>query len=90
MFETPSQQILAILEALRQSSKTLGKMEPPASDNDWEMLDVYTELFHAANSIITGKCISINHWDIPTDKSNISRFFISQISINHGLDLFPY
>ena len=56
MLEGSAAQMLAIVEALSSSSRRTLLSSPPASDTDVEILDVYAELFMAAQEIVAGQC----------------------------------
>lgn len=55
MLEGSSGQFLCILEALSDSNKRTLITQQPAGDADVEVLDVYAELFMAAQEIISGR-----------------------------------
>lgn len=55
MFEGSSAQFLCILEALSDSNKRTLITQQPAPDSEVEVLDVYAELFMAAQEIICGR-----------------------------------
>ncbi|XP_067928992.1 cilia- and flagella-associated protein 54-like [Watersipora subatra] len=54
MFEGSSAQFLCIIEALTDTNKRTLVTQPPAAESEVEMLDVYAELFMAAQEIICG------------------------------------
>ncbi|KAK7102964.1 hypothetical protein V1264_021114 [Littorina saxatilis] len=54
MFEGGSAQFLAILESLNDSNRRILLTSPPTLDNEPEILDVYAELFMAAQEILAG------------------------------------
>ena len=55
MFEGGSAQFLAILESLNDSNRRILLTSPPTLENEPEILDVYAELFLAAQEILAGK-----------------------------------
>lgn len=54
MFEGGSAQFLAILESLSDSNRRILLSSPPTQDNEPEILDVFVELFIAAQEILAG------------------------------------
>ncbi|KAK3102398.1 hypothetical protein FSP39_011137 [Pinctada imbricata] len=54
MFEGSAAQFLSILESLNDSNRRIVLTQPPASDSEVEILDVYAELFMAAKEILAG------------------------------------
>ena len=54
MFEGSATQYLCILEALSDSNRRILITSPPAPEGDVEILDVYAELFMAAQEILAG------------------------------------
>ena len=54
MFEGSATQFLCILESLSDSNRRILITSPPAPDSDVEILDVYAELFMAAQEILAG------------------------------------
>lgn len=54
MFEGGSAQFLAILESLSSSNVRILQTSAPASENEPEILDVYSELMMAAQEIMAG------------------------------------
>ena len=58
MFEGSAAQFLALMETLNDTNRRTLLTAPPAPDSDVEMLDVYAELFMAAQEIIAGKSLS--------------------------------
>lgn len=56
MFEGSSTQLLCIIEALNDTNRRILITSPPAPDSEVEILDVYAELFMAAQEILAGKC----------------------------------
>ncbi|XP_053377953.1 cilia- and flagella-associated protein 54-like isoform X4 [Mercenaria mercenaria] len=54
MFEGSSTQLLCILEALNDTNRRILITSPPAPDSEVEILDVYAELFMAAQEILAG------------------------------------
>ncbi|XP_064633928.1 cilia- and flagella-associated protein 54-like isoform X3 [Lineus longissimus] len=54
MFEGSAAQFLGILETLSDSNRRTVQSAPPASDSEVEILDVYAELFMAAQEILSG------------------------------------
>ncbi|CAH1784493.1 unnamed protein product [Owenia fusiformis] len=54
MFEGSAAQFLCILETLSDSNRRTLLTSPPAADSEIEILDVYAELFLAAQEIISG------------------------------------
>lgn len=54
MFIGSAAQFLAIIEALSDSHRRSLQPQPPAAENDVEMLDVYAELIFAGKEIIAG------------------------------------
>jgi len=59
MFEGSSAQALCIVETLMDSNRRTLVTSQPASDSEVEILDVYAELFMAAQEIIAGRVIII-------------------------------
>ena len=55
MFEGGSAQFLAILESLSDSNRRIMLTSPPTLENEPEILDVYAELFLAAQEILAGR-----------------------------------
>ena len=55
MFEGGSAPFLAILESLSDSNRRILLTSPPTLENEPEILDVYAELFMAAQEILAGK-----------------------------------
>ena len=55
LVEGSAGQMLVILEALNSGHRRTLITSPPASDADVEILDVYAELFMAAQEIVAGK-----------------------------------
>ena len=55
MFEGASAQFLAIMESLTDSNRRTLLTSPPSPDNEPEILDVYAELFLAAQEILAGE-----------------------------------
>ncbi|KAL4227140.1 hypothetical protein ACF0H5_015113 [Mactra antiquata] len=54
MFEGSSTQLLCIIEALNDTNRRVLIPSPPAPDSEVEILDVYAELFMAAQEILAG------------------------------------
>ena len=54
MFEGSAAQFLSILESLNDTNRRIVLTQPPASDSEVEILDVYAELFMAAKEILAG------------------------------------
>lgn len=54
MFEGSSAQMLCILETLTDSNRRTLISSPAAADNEVEILDVYAELFMAAQELTAG------------------------------------
>ena len=54
MMEGSAAQMLCIVETLSDSNRRTLLTQPPAADNEVEILDVYSELFMAAQEIIAG------------------------------------
>jgi len=54
MFEGSSAQVLALIEALTDSNRRTLMTSPPAPESDVEILDLYIELFMAAQEVIIG------------------------------------
>lgn len=54
MFEGSASQMLAILEAMNDSNRRTLVTAPPAQDHEVEVLDVFAEMFLAAQEIIAG------------------------------------
>ncbi|XP_052282343.1 cilia- and flagella-associated protein 54-like isoform X6 [Dreissena polymorpha] len=54
MFEGSATQLLCILEALNDTNRRILVTSPPAPDSEVEILDVYAELFLAAQEILAG------------------------------------
>ena len=54
MFEGSAGQFLCIIETLSDSNKRTLITQQPAPDSEVEVLDVYAELFMAAQEIICG------------------------------------
>ncbi len=55
MFEGGAAQMLCVLETLADSNRRILLSSPPAADNEVEILDVYAELFMAAQELIAGQ-----------------------------------
>ena len=55
MFEGSSSQALCIVETLSDSNRRTLISSQPASDSEVEILDVFAELFMAAQEIIAGE-----------------------------------
>ena len=55
MFEGSAAQFLCIIEALTDTNKRTLITQQPAPDSEVETLDVYAELFMAAQEIICGR-----------------------------------
>ena len=55
MFEGSSAQMLCVLETLTDSNRRTLLSAPPAAENEVEILDVYAELFMAAQELIAGQ-----------------------------------
>ena len=58
MFEGSAAQFLSILESLNDTNRRIVLTQPPASDSEVEILDVYAELFMAAKEILAGMCLA--------------------------------
>ena len=58
MFEGSATQYLCILESLSDSNRRILITSPPAPDSDVEILDVYAELFMAAQEILSGRILN--------------------------------
>lgn len=54
MFEGSGAQFLCILESLNDTNRRYMLTSPPAADSEVEILDVYAELFLAAQEILAG------------------------------------
>ena len=54
LMEGSAAQMLCLLEALTDTNRRTLLTQPPAADNEVEILDVYAELFMAAQEIIAG------------------------------------
>ncbi|XP_041347318.1 cilia- and flagella-associated protein 54-like [Gigantopelta aegis] len=54
MFEGSAAQFLAILESIQDTNRRIVITSPPAADNEPEILDVFCELFLAAQEILAG------------------------------------
>ena len=54
MFEGSSAQMLAVQEGLADSNRRTLISQPPAQDHEVEILDVFAEMFMAAQEIING------------------------------------
>ena len=54
MFEGSAAQFLAILESIQDPNRRIVVTSPPAADNEPEILDVFCELFLAAQEILAG------------------------------------
>ena len=54
MMEGSSAQMLCIVETLSDTNRRTLLTQPAAADNEVEILDVYAELFMAAQEIIAG------------------------------------
>ena len=63
MFEGSATQYLCILESLSDSNRRILITSPPAPDSDVEILDVYAELFMAAQEILSGRILN-SHFGI--------------------------
>ena len=63
MFEGSATQYLCILESLSDSNRRILITSPPAPDSDVEILDVYAELFMAAQEILSGRILK-SHLEI--------------------------
>ena len=59
MFEGSAAQFLCIIEALTDTNKRTLITQQPAPDSEVETLDVYAELFMAAQEIICGRYDSL-------------------------------
>ena len=55
MFEGSAAQMLAVQEAMSDSNRRTLITAPPAQDHEVETLDVFAELFMAAQEIVNGK-----------------------------------
>ena len=55
MFEGSAAQMLCLLETLSDTNRRTLISAPPAADSEVEILDVYAELFMAAQEIIAGE-----------------------------------
>lgn len=55
MFEGSAAQFLCIVETLSDSNRRTLLTAPPAPETEVEVLDVFAELFMAAQEIISGK-----------------------------------
>lgn len=60
MFEGSAAQFLCIIETLTDTNKRTLITQPPAPDSEVETLDVYAELFMAAQEVICGQCSVLN------------------------------
>ena len=60
MFEGSATQYLCILESLSDSNRRILITSPPAPDSDVEILDVYAELFMAAQEILLGRILKFH------------------------------
>ena len=65
MFEGSATQYLCILESLSDSNRRILITSPPAPDSDVEILDVYAELFMAAQEILSGRILN-SHFEYDT------------------------
>ncbi len=54
MFEGSAAQMLCLLETLQDPNRRTLLSSPPAADSEVEILDVYAEIFMAAQEIIAG------------------------------------
>ena len=54
MFEGSAAQMLAIMEAMNDSNRRTLLSQPPALDHEVEVLDVFAEMFMAAQEILAG------------------------------------
>ena len=54
MMEGSAAQMLCIIETLSDTNRRTLLTQPPAAENEVEILDVYAELFMAAQEIIAG------------------------------------
>lgn len=54
MFEGGSAQLLCLLETLTDSNRRTLLSAPPAAEGEFELLDVYAELFMAVQELIAG------------------------------------
>ena len=55
MFEGSAAQLMCLLETLNDSNRRTLLSAPPASDSEVELLDVFAELFMAAQELIAGE-----------------------------------
>lgn len=55
MFEGGSAQMLCLLETITDSNRRTLLSNPPAAENEVELLDVFAELFLAAQELIAGE-----------------------------------
>ena len=55
MFEGSGAQMLCLLETIQDSNRRTLLSSPPAADSEVEILDVFAELFMAAQEIIAGR-----------------------------------